>query len=302
VLTNPSKCWNVECYYAEVNNDGSSVHAGQGLHAAEVKLGERFEFGKNWSFFLNNLNDERVAGAERSLAEMLGSASLAGKTFLDIGSGSGLFSLAARRLGARVHSFDFDPKSVSCTQELRRRYFPGDEGWTVETGSVLDKAYVESLGSFDVVYSWGVLHHTGRMWEALANAALPVKSGGKLFIAIYNDQGTASRRWKEAKRLYNALPSHSRFLIVWPSFVILNWRAVIKDFLRLRPFQSIREYGKRRGMTFYRDLIDWVGGYPFEVAKPEEIFDFYRLRGYTLVRLRTCGGSLGCNEFVVEKI
>jgi 2-polyprenyl-6-hydroxyphenyl methylase/3-demethylubiquinone-9 3-methyltransferase len=270
-------------------------------HASEVEQGQRFEFGANWAWFLDALNDKRIAEAERSLGEMLGVSSLAGRSFLDIGSGSGLFSLAARRMGARVFSFDYDPKSVGCTQELQRRYFAGDPQWRVERGSALDEAYVRSLGPFDIVYSWGVLHHTGSMWEALANAALPVKAGGKLFIAIYNDQGTASRRWTKVKKLYNELPKPLRFLVVWPSFWVLNWRSMVKDLLRGKPFQSIREYGKERGMSFSRDLIDWVGGYPFEVATPEQIFDFYRARGFSLERLHTCAGNLGCNEFVFEK-
>jgi SAM-dependent methyltransferase len=270
-------------------------------HAVEVEQGQRFEFGANWAWFLDALNDRRIEQAEQSLGEMLGVKSLAGASFLDIGSGSGLFSLAARRMGARVHSFDYDPKSVGCTQELRRRYFPDDSNWVVERGSALDEAYVRSLGTFDVVYSWGVLHHTGSMWEALGNAALPTKVGGKLFIAIYNDQGTASRRWTKVKKLYNELPSALRFLVVWPSFLVLNWRSLVKDLLRGRPFQTIRDYGKERGMSFSRDLIDWVGGYPFEVASPEQIFDFYRVRGFSLTRMKTCGGSLGCNELVFEK-
>ena len=270
-------------------------------HTAEVEKGQRFEFGENWAWFLDGLTDKRIHEAEKSLSDMLGLPSLAGKTFLDIGSGSGLFSLAARRLGARVYSFDYDPTSVSCTQQLRQRYFPEDDEWRVERGSALDHSYLNGMGRFDVVYSWGVLHHTGSMWEALANAALPVKPGGKLFIAIYNDQGTASRRWTKVKKLYNQLPRPLRFLVVWPSFLVLNWRSSVRDVLRGKPFQTIREYGVERGMSFGRDLIDWVGGYPFEVATPEQIFDFYRQREFNLTRLRTCGGSLGCNEFVFEK-
>src|SRR5205807_740046 len=133
-----------------------------------------------------------IAEAESSLKRMLEVESLAGRSFLDIGSGSGLFSLAARRLGARVRSFDYDPQSVACTRELRRRFYPDDADWQIEEGSVLDEGYVRALGTFDVVYSWGVLHHTGAMWRALAHAALPVAVGGKLFIAIYNDTGTQS--------------------------------------------------------------------------------------------------------------
>lgn len=270
-------------------------------HAAEVAQGERFEFGKNWSYFLAHLNDQRIEQAVASLKEMLRVETLAGLSFLDIGSGSGLFSLAARKLGARVHSFDYDPHSVACTHELRRRYFPNDSQWVVESGSALDPSYMRSLGRFDIVYSWGVLHHTGHMWEALENATIPAAPHSKLFIAIYNDQGTASRRWTWVKQTYNSLPKPLRFLMVWPSFWVLNWRSMVKDAIRLRPFQTLREYGKGRGMTFYRDLIDWVGGYPFEVAKPEEIFNFYRARGFQLIALTTAGGSLGCNEFVFER-
>src|SRR3954454_16328911 len=125
-------------------------------HADEVARGERFEFGENWRRFLDVLDEERITRAERSLRDMLGVESLSGRSFLDIGSGSGLFSLAARRLGAeRVHSFDFDPQSVACTRELRRRYFGDDPRWTIEQRSVLEEGFVEGLGRWDVVYSGG---------------------------------------------------------------------------------------------------------------------------------------------------
>jgi 2-polyprenyl-3-methyl-5-hydroxy-6-metoxy-1,4-benzoquinol methylase len=271
-------------------------------HVAEVAAGARFEFGKNWARFLKSLSEDQVAEAQRSLERMLETATLAGRSFLDIGSGSGLFSLAARRMGARVHSFDYDPQSVNCTRELKRKYFPDGPDWEIEEGSALDEKYLRDLGVFDVVYSWGVLHHTGRMWEALENAGKLVAPGGTLFIAIYNDQGTASIRWGKVKRLYNRLPRGLRFLVVWPSFAVQNYAHIIKDFVRLRPFRTIRDYGKnRRGMSMWRDVVDWVGGYPFEFAKPEEVFDFYRARGFTMMRLRTCRGAPGCNQFVFRK-
>jgi 2-polyprenyl-3-methyl-5-hydroxy-6-metoxy-1,4-benzoquinol methylase len=264
----------------------------------EIAARERFAFGENWQRFLSILDESRIVRAENSLRRMLDVPDLRGQTFLDVGCGSGLFSLAARRLGARVHCFDYDPQSVACARELRRRYFQEDPDWRIDEGSALDGSYLSRLGSFEVVYSWGVLHHTGAMWQALENAAGLVAPGGKLFIAIYNDQGQISNRWRAIKRAYNRLPGGLRFLVTIPVLVHLYWRRTLKDFLRGRPFQTWRNEGQERGMSPWRDLIDWVGGLPFEVAKPEAIVDFYLQRGFTLTRLTTCGGSLGCNEYV----
>ncbi|HYH84251.1 MAG TPA: class I SAM-dependent methyltransferase [Pyrinomonadaceae bacterium] len=270
-------------------------------HAIEVSRGERFKFGENWSRFLAVLDDERIGEATNSLKAMLETESLAGKSFLDIGSGSGLFSLAARRLGARVHSFDYDPQSVACALELRRRYFDGDDGWTIEEGSALDAEYVRSLGEFDIVYSWGVLHHTGSMWQALENAALPVAVGGRLFIAIYNDMGGKSARWKWIKKTYNELPRYLRTPFAAAMSAPNEARSILRALVLRRPGEYVRswtEYGRRRGMSRWHDIVDWVGGHPYEYAKPEEIFDFYRARGFALTKMKCGGVGLGCNEFV----
>jgi 2-polyprenyl-3-methyl-5-hydroxy-6-metoxy-1,4-benzoquinol methylase len=273
-------------------------------HAGEVNDGERFEFGANWMQFLARLNDDRIEIAKRSLKNMLAVESLEGKRFLDAGSGSGLFSLAARLLGARVHSFDYDPQSVACTAELKRRYFPEDAQWVVEEGSVLGRQYLSRLGAFDVVYSWGVLHHTGKMWEAMGNIApLVGENAGRLFISIYNDQLGWSRRWHALKRTYNRLPRVLRLpyalLVMGPRELRSLAGATVAGKPR-RYFDNIFHYANRstRGMSYWHDVLDWIGGYPFEVAKPEQVFDFYRTRGFTLERLKTCGGGLGCNEYV----
>jgi 2-polyprenyl-6-hydroxyphenyl methylase/3-demethylubiquinone-9 3-methyltransferase len=262
-------------------------------HELEVKRGERFTFGDNWARFLRVLDDERIRVAEDSLKTMLGAESLSGKTFLDAGSGSGLFSLAARRLGAKVHSFDFDPQSVACTTELKRRYFPEDADWVVEEASVLDPAYLGKLGTFDVVYSWGVLHHTGQMWDALGNVAPLVAPSGKLFVAIYNDQGWVSKYWTFVKKTYNKalLAKFLLAMIHAPYLVLARW--VVRTISR----RGVLE----RGMAYWRDMDDWLGGYPFEVAKPEQIFRFYKDKEFNLLVMKTCGGRHGCNEFVFQK-
>jgi 2-polyprenyl-6-hydroxyphenyl methylase/3-demethylubiquinone-9 3-methyltransferase len=286
---------------AEHSENQTTVSA----HAAEVAGGERFTFGDNWRRFLAVLDEARIAEAEQSLRHMLGVERLDGKSFLDIGSGSGLFSLAARRLGARVHSFDYDPQSVACTRELRRRYFADDDNWKVEEASALDEAYVKSLGVFDVVYSWGVLHHTGAMWRALENAAHAVAPGGRLFIAIYNDTGRQSARWKWLKKTYNRLPAPLRAPYAALVSAPEEAKALARALVRLKPGEYVRSWTgydrNNRGMNKWRDIVDWVGGYPYEVATPDEIFDFYRARGFSLARLHCGGVGLGCNEFVFLK-
>ncbi len=267
---------------------------------ATTANGDRFDFGGNWSRFLPLVTEQRIAAAQGSLKEMLELDTLVGRRFLDIGCGSGLFSLAARRLGAEVVSFDCDSASVACALALKHRHC-SDDAWRIEQGSVLDADFVRSLGPFDIVYAWGVLHHTGAMWQGLANAAIPVADQGRLFLAIYNDQGRMSRLWTWVKKTYNRLPRGLRFLVVVPALGRLWGPTILGSVLSGRGMAPWRDYRSVRGMSAWHDTVDWIGGYPFEVARPERILEFYRDRGFQLRKLKTCAGGHGCNEYVFLK-
>lgn len=268
---------------------------------APIVDGERFAFGDNWHSFIDLVDAARIQAAVDSLVSHLGAADLVNRTFLDIGCGSGLFSLAAHRLGARVRSFDYDEMSVAATRQLRERFAP-DSKWTIEQGSVLDEEYIQALGTFDVVYAWGVLHHTGDMWTAIDAAAHRVAPGGTLFISIYNDQGWKSRAWLRIKRRYNKSGFLIRSLLVSGTGVSQHVLKAAARALSRRGTPRSERPVRARGMSDRHDLVDWVGGYPFEVAKPEEVFDRIRRLGFELRHLTTCAGGSGCNEYVFQRV
>jgi 2-polyprenyl-3-methyl-5-hydroxy-6-metoxy-1,4-benzoquinol methylase len=209
-------------------------------HQSEILSGERFKFGENWARFLAELNEDQTEKSIKALKTWLGRDNLEGLSFVDVGSGSGLSSLAAYRLGATVHSFDYDPTSVECTQHLRNTYASGSELWNVGSGSVLDKAFLESIGQFDIVYSWGVLHHTGAMWRALDNIEPMVKQHGQLFVAIYNDQGPWSSRWKTLKSIYNKLPKPFSGIFASIIMGLRELKFAAGAALKLKPLSYIR--------------------------------------------------------------
>jgi 2-polyprenyl-6-hydroxyphenyl methylase/3-demethylubiquinone-9 3-methyltransferase len=138
----------------------------------------------------------------------------------------------------------------------------------------------------------------------MENAQQRVAPGGKLFIALYNDTGSQSTRWFWIKKTYNGLPG-----ILRSPFAALVWlptemKLLASSVVRLRPksyIDSWTQYRRNRGMTKWRDIIDWVGGYPYEVSTPDEVFDFCRERGFLLTKLNCGRVGLGCNQFVFVK-
>lgn len=257
---------------------------------------DRFAFGQNWQDFLaTRYTPSRLTAAVDTMRRTLRRDRLDGLTFLDVGSGSGLHSVAAHTLGASVRAFDYDTDSVAATVSLAQGR------WPVEQGSMLDADFMRRLGTFDVVYCWGVAHHTGDMWRALGLLADAVKPGGTLVLSIYNDQGKPSHRWRAVKRAYHRHP--------WmrPLLLALAWTRLwavkfAQDALKGDPLKRWRTCNDDvRGMDAWIDLKDWTGGYPFEVAKPEAIFRFYQARGFELVDMTTQAGGIGCNEYVLRR-
>ena len=267
-----------------------------------------FAFGRNWQSFLKRyLTDERVEEATRSLREFSGVAPISDKSFVDVGCGSGLFSLAAMHLGAdRILSIDVDPDSVECCETLRESA-GSPEHWEVRRGSILDKEDVAAMGTFDMVYSWGVLHHTGNMWQAVANAASLVRPGGYFYIAIYNKEERfrihrdgrigSSRSWKVEKRIYSSLPWVIQNAI---DYVLMAMLIAVYCVTLRNPVAEIRNHKTLRGMSWRIDIKDWLGGYPYEYASVKEVTDFVSELGFDTIKVDEKGGLVN-NEFLFYK-
>jgi len=268
-----------------------------------------FAFGRNWRAFVERfLNEDRIAEAVKSLTEFCRDYDFKNRTFLDIGCGSGLFSLAACRLGAsKVVSFDIDPECVRCCNLLRQRE-GNPANWSVMQGSILDSEFISTLGEFDCVYSWGVLHHTGNLWKAVENGSRLVANGGIMYLAIYNRADSIgfypdgrfgpSALWVKVKRTYSRAPLAIQTLIdaLVMSGLVLGYCMTLQN-----PIKRIRSHKELRGMSWRIDIRDWLGGYPYEYASVAEVFSFVKRLGFSLENLKSTNG-LGNNEYLFRKL
>ena len=252
-----------------------------------------FNFGENWqNFSSGSLDDAKFAEAVKSLSTLIGKDSLINKTFLDIGCGSGIFSIAASHLGVRkVVGIDISKESID-TSKANKNKFASQNNIEFIHKSIFDED-VAGLGKFDIVYSWGVLHHTGKMWEAIDNASKLVDDKSILTIAIYNKHWS-SGAWGQIKRIYNWMPMFGKKIMIWLFYLVIALAKFIKS--GKNPFK------KRRGMNFYYDVVDWIGGYPYEYATKDEIIKYLEARGFRCIKSTQPPMPTGCNEFVFVKL
>lgn len=263
----------------------------------EVPLDKRFGFGKNWTKFIETkYNEERVNSSIDVFCEFTGLSDLSGKSFIDVGCGSGLHSVAASRLKAKsIFSFDFDPHAVKITKLLRGRELVKDQ-WQVEQGSILNKDYLQKLSKYDFVYSWGVLHHTGAVWDAISNTCELVKKDGQMYLALYSlDVQPRAKFWLDVKQKYVKAGKLKRlYMEQWYFFKFVynsNPRLHLKGRLAKGPKRA-------RGMDLLTDVRDWLGGWPMEFVYDQEVIDFVEEKGFALTNIDK---GKACTEFLFKK-
>jgi 2-polyprenyl-6-hydroxyphenyl methylase/3-demethylubiquinone-9 3-methyltransferase len=261
-----------------------------------------FEFGKNWASYARLVTEEHLQEAVRSLQRLAG-GDLRGKRVLDIGCGSGVHALAALRLGAReVVAVDIDRDSVATTEAVLQARAAG-QPWSVRQTSVFDlQAGAEGL--FDVVYSWGVLHHTGDMYRALRTAASVVAPQGQFIFALYRRTRLcwlwkAEKKWYTGARPAAQARARSAYVALFRIGLPIARRCSFSSFLA--------GYGQRRGMDFYHDVHDWLGGWPYESISPAQTERFMTRLGFQRVRAFARAGTelglfgSGCDEYVYAR-
>lgn len=269
-----------------------------------TQLGCHFAFGKNWASYAEGITERDIREAERGLQRLLGADGLTGKTFLDIGCGSGLHCLAALRLGAsKVIACDIDPISVKTTESVLAKFAPSATYEVIERSVfALD---VATLGSFDVVYSWGVLHHTGDLVRALRIAASLVAPGGIFLLALYR-KTLFCTLWKMEKKWYANASRKQQALArrLYVAGYAIGLRLTGKSLAR-----HIASYDRKRGMDFYHDVHDWLGGYPYESMSPvaidhilsEQKLEHMRSFALNSVMHRIGIFGAGCDEYVYKR-
>ncbi|MDR1483336.1 MAG: class I SAM-dependent methyltransferase [Planctomycetaceae bacterium] len=268
---------------------------------SNTDVSSHFQFGKNWRDYSRLISDERIEQACGDLVRLVSEERIYGSSFLDVGCGSGLHSLAAIRCGAaKILATDIDSDAVAVTKDLLLQKSPA-ANWAVELVSIFDIS-ADKYGVFDIVYSWGVLHHTGAMYKAFDKITEMVKNDGVLVIAVYR-KTLFCRFWKWEKYCYRFCPSViQKVLRGLYKFVLLSYLT----FRGNNPFKYVREYEKKRGMSFHHDVQDWLGGYPYESVKADDVKKFFLERGFILEKEFVSGQLLGifgagCDEFVFKK-
>lgn len=268
-----------------------------------ILVEEHFQFGKNWNNFSNSISKNNINNSLKSIQNLISKKDIENKSILDIGCGSGLSLLSFLKLGAKsVCGVDIDPMSVKTAKSVIEKYY-NNKNWSVEEKSIFD-INLKTYPKFDLVYSWGVLHHTGDMWRSIDIASSLLKKNGVIFLALYQ-KTKLCKFWELEKRFYVNSPKIIQ-KIIRTLFKTLYISGLIVS--KKNPKVFFQNYKEKRGMEWHYDIHDWLGGYPYESIKRRDLEIFLNKKGFVIenyfYKKNKLFGLLGshCDEFIARKV
>jgi 2-polyprenyl-6-hydroxyphenyl methylase/3-demethylubiquinone-9 3-methyltransferase len=272
---------------------------------------ERFDFGENWKNYNKKyLTEDKIRQANEAFIKFTEIQTLKELTVVDIGCGSGIHSLNFSRMNPKLLlSFDYDYKSVEATNYLKEVH--KNKNWDVKQGSILDEKFLLRMPQFDLVYAWGVLHHTGNVWLAIKNSCDLVSEGGILYLALYSSDvkmlNRESTYWLKVKKKYN----QSGFIVkrlIELSFIsrekslsALNFLRVLIKSLVSRQKNKTKFFSRQkryRGMSYLIDVRDWLGGWPMEYVSDDAVIELISSKNFVLKKIKK---GEACTEFLFKK-
>ena len=211
-----------------------------------------------------------------------------GKKVLDAGSGSGMVSIAFAVMGASVTGVDITSK---CIENGRKRA----KAFGVECRFVQsDLTMLDLHEDFDIIYSWGVLHHTADAKASFFRLVEHLRPGGEIIIAVYLRTAFSSF-WNFSRVFYQSSPGFAKTAFRRSASVLLNgYDAVRKALMK-------KERYMLRGTSNEELVNDWFGVPHRTFHTYTEVYEWFREKGldYRLVNPAT-GRFKSTSNFVVR--
>lgn len=212
-----------------------------------------------------------------------------GKRVLDGGSGSGMVSVAFALMGADVTGVDITPK---CVENGYKRA----EHYGVKCKFINESLVTLDLSNehFDIIYSWGVLHHTEDARQSFFSLARHLREGGEIIVAVYL-KTKISWFWNFARIFYQNAPTVFKTIFLNIGSVFLN----IVDLFRKIIFN--KERYMMRGTNNKEILNDWFGVPHRTFHSYNEVFKWFDENGLDCKLINPATGRFkSTSNFVVR--
>jgi len=192
----------------------------------------------------------------------LAPANLAGKKALDVGCGQGRWAYGLKKIGCDVLGIDTSPSAI----ELARKW-----GLNAKVMNLFEISNAGLAGQFDLVWCWGVIHHTADPERAFRSVVDAARRGGLIHCYVYSRP--RSRRVRVMREVLKpfGFSTRRRIISMWIKLGLYHG-SVHEGFDALSPSIN-KEIGEHEIKRWCEDLgLDYERRYPRWASKSEDIF------------------------------